>query len=95
MRYVDCIWFEEPPMGPTSGSFSSVGIYGNCATTPEVVRQPRASSSSSLSYTFHLLYCVYVVLYCLIDLSSMYLSYLPLLVFDDLVSTCSLLFYYI
>ncbi|KAF3648811.1 hypothetical protein FXO38_17978 [Capsicum annuum] len=25
MRYVDCIWVDEPPMGPTSGSFSSVG----------------------------------------------------------------------
>ncbi|PHT41280.1 hypothetical protein CQW23_20134 [Capsicum baccatum] len=81
MRYVDCIWIDEPPMGPTSGSFGSVGVYGDCTTIPEVVRQPRASSSSlsSLSYALNLLYCVYIVLYWLIDLSSMYLSYLPLL----------------
>ncbi|KAF3618370.1 hypothetical protein FXO37_34228 [Capsicum annuum] len=44
-------------MGPTSGSFGSIGVYGDCAMIPEVLRQPHASSSSSLSYTLHLVYC--------------------------------------
>ena len=95
MRNVDCIWIDKPRMVPRTRIFSSIGVYGDCTIIPEVVRQPYASSLSSLSYTLHLLYYVYVVLSCLINLSSMYLSYLSLLVFDNLVSTCSLLLYFI
>ena len=94
-RYEICGLYTgwRTPHGSCVGRLASIGLYGDCATIPKVVRWPRASSSSS--YTLHLLYCVYVVLYCLIDLSSMYLSYLSLLVFDDLVSICSLLLYFI
>ena len=92
MRYVDCIWVDEPPMDPTSGSFSFVGVYRNCAMISEVVQRNCASSSSS-SYTLHLLYCVYIVLYCHIDLPSMLLPYFLLLVVDDLVYACFPLFY--